>query len=342
MATRHGGSKQDFDHGSRQRSNSIAKALDLLQLALTCQSSVNAKSHVREAHRLIAEHNPEFLAEDEEDRGCTSASTSCSDDVTRGLNNESIIQRFRLVSKVALVTGAGQGIGRAFAHALGEAGASVAVADINIKNAQLVTEELRSKGINSIAVHTDVSKKADCAKMVETVVAELGGLHIAVNNAGIIRNSPAEDTTEEEWDLTFAINTKGVFFSCQEEGRHMLAQGYGKIINTASLNTVVVLHPEKQIAYNASKAAVAKITQTLGTEWANRGLNVNCISPGIVDTALVQKAKDRFFGVWLPQIPAGRLAQVTDLQAAIVFMASDASSYMVGHNLVIDGGQSIW
>ena len=159
----------------------------------------------------------------------------------------------------------------------------------------------------------------------------------------------------------------------QEEGKHMLAQGYGKIINTASMATLLVPHPQKQIAYNASKAAVVKITQTLGTEWADRGMNVNCISPGIVNTALIQvcllcyvhhvlvgmtqgqdavtrsafvlqESKDLqpLVETWLAQIPAGRLAEVTDLQTAIVYMASDASSYMIGHNLVVDGGQSIW
>ncbi|KAL0056085.1 hypothetical protein WJX82_007602 [Trebouxia sp. C0006] len=266
------------------------------------------------------------------------------DDVMTGLNHNLITQRFKLNNKVALITGAGQGIGRAFAHALGEAGASVAIVDINFKKAQAVTEELRSKGIRSIAVGTDVTKKADCKKMVETVVAELGGLHIAVNNAGINKNSAAEDTTEQDWDLTFDLNTKGVFLCCQEEGKHMLAQGYGKIINTASMATLLVPHPQKQIAYNASKAAVVKITQTLGTEWADRGLNVNCISPGIVNTALIQESKDLqpLVETWLAQIPAGRLAEVTDLQTAIVYMASDASSYMIGHNLVVDGGQSIW
>lgn len=271
-------------------------------------------------------------------------SSKDADDVLTGLNHNLITQRFKLNNKVALITGAGQGIGRAFAHALGEAGASVAVVDINFKKAQEVTEELRSKGIRSVAVSTDVTKKADCKKMVETVVAELGGLHIAVNNAGINKNSAAEDTTEQDWDLTFDLNTKGVFLCCQEEGKHMLSQGYGKIINTASMATLLVPHPQKQIAYNASKAAVVKITQTLGTEWADRGLNVNCISPGIVNTALIQESKDLqpLVETWLTQIPAGRLAEVTDLQTAIVYMASDASSYMIGHNLVVDGGQSIW
>lgn len=266
------------------------------------------------------------------------------DDVMTGLHNNLIAQRFKLNNKVALITGAGQGIGRAFAHALGEAGASVAIVDINFKKAQIVTEELRSKGVRSIAVETDVTKKDSCKKMVETVVSQLGGLHIAVNNAGINKNSAAEDTTEQDWDLTFDLNTKGVFLCCQEEGKHMLSQGYGKIINTASMATLLVPHPQKQIAYNASKAAVVKITQTLGTEWADRGLNVNCISPGIVNTALIQESKDLqpLVETWLAQIPAARLAEVTDLQAAIVYLASDASNYMIGHNLVVDGGQSIW
>jgi NAD(P)-dependent dehydrogenase (short-subunit alcohol dehydrogenase family)/predicted O-methyltransferase YrrM len=266
------------------------------------------------------------------------------DDVITGSKGNSILQRFKLNSKVALITGAGQGIGRAFAHALGEAGAAVAVVDVNKTTAEQVVKELSGKGVRSIAVQADVTKKADCKRMVETVVQQLGGLHIAVNNAGINKNAAAEDTTEQDWDLTFDINTKGVFLCCQEEGKHMLAQGYGKIINTASMATLLVPHPQKQIAYNASKAAVVKITQTLGTEWADRGLNVNCISPGILNTALIQESKDLqpLVSEWLKQIPAGRLAEVTDLQAAIVFMASDASNYMVGHNLVIEGGQSIW
>ena len=124
----------------------------------------------------------------------------------------------------------------------------------------------------------------------------------------------------------------------------MLAQGYGKIINTASMASLLVPHPQKQAAYNCSKAAVVKMTQSLACEWAGRGLNVNCVSPGIVDTPLIwdNPALNKLAGTWLEQIPSGRLAQVTDLQAAIVYLASDASSYMVGHNLVIEGGQSLW
>ena len=196
----------------------------------------------------------------------------------------------------------------------------------------------------SFYVQADVSKPNDCERMVQETVSSLGGLHIAINNAGINKNNAAEDTPVEEWDQTFAINTKGVFLCCQAQGRHMLSQKSGTIINTASMATLLVPHPQKQIAYNASKAAVVKITQTLGAEWADRGVRVNCMSPGIVNTALIQESKDLapLVEEWLDQIPMHRLAEVTDLQTGILFMASDASAYMTGHNLVMEGGQSLW
>jgi NAD(P)-dependent dehydrogenase (short-subunit alcohol dehydrogenase family) len=266
------------------------------------------------------------------------------DEIVQGVGCSNILQRFKLVSKVALITGAGQGIGRAFAHALGEAGAAVAVVDINKGKAEEVVKELRSKGIRAHAIQADVTQKKECKRMVEETVATLGGLHIAVNNAGINKNASAEETTEEDWDATFALNTKGVFLSCQAEAEVFLQQKYGKIINTASMATLLVPHPQKQIAYNSSKAAVVKMTQTLACEWADRGVNVNCISPGIVETALITEspALKPLVSEWLSQIPKGRLASVADLQTAIVYLASDASNYMVGHNLVIEGGQSLW
>lgn len=189
-----------------------------------------------------------------------------------------------------------------------------------------------------------MSKQADCDRMVEETVAQLGGLHIAINNAGINKNNAAEDTPIEEWEQTFDINTKGVFMCCQAQGKYMLKQKCGTIINTASMATLLVPHPQKQIAYNASKAAVVKITETLGAEWADRGVRVNCMSPGIVNTALIQESKDLapLVEQWLEQIPMGRLAEVTDLQTGILFLASEASAYMTGHNLVMEGGQSLW
>merc|ERR1719484_238195 len=157
-------------------------------------------------------------------------------------------------------------------------------------------------------------------------------------------NSAAEGTPMAEFDATFGVNTRGVFMCCQYEARHMLARGAGKIINTASMASLIVPHPQKQAAYNASKSAVVKLTQSLGCEWASRGVNVNCISPGIVDTPLIwdNPALKPLAERWVADMPIGKLCDVTDLQAAIVYLASDASDYMVGHNLVIEGGQSLW
>ncbi|XP_009950474.1 PREDICTED: uncharacterized protein LOC104347206 [Leptosomus discolor] len=265
------------------------------------------------------------------------------DDIFWGYNRHRILDRLRLDGKVAYVTGGGQGIGRAFAHALGEAGAKVAVVDLVLAKAEAVVCELSLKGIKSIALAADVGKPEDVQRMVDAIVARWGTVHIACNNAGINMNSASEDTSLEEWDKTFNVNLRGLFLCCQAVGRIMLNQGYGKIINTASMASLIVPHPQKQLAYNTSKAGVVKLTQTLGTEWIDRGVKVNCISPGIVDTPLIRSKDLRpLVRRWLADIPAGRLAQATDLQAAVVYLASEASDYMTGHNLVIEGGQSLW
>ncbi|KAG9276873.1 hypothetical protein AMEX_G6848 [Astyanax mexicanus] len=265
------------------------------------------------------------------------------DEVFRGVQGKSILSRLRLDGKVAYVTGAGQGIGRAFAHALGEAGAKVAIVDIDKTKAERVTHELTLKGICSMALAADISRAEDVQQMIDSIISKWGGVHIACNNAGINMNSASEDTALDEWDQTFNVNLRGTFMCCQAAGRVMLKQGYGKIINTASMASLIVPHPQKQLAYNTSKAGVVKLTQTLGTEWIDRGVRVNCISPGIVDTPLIHsESLEPLLQRWLSDIPAGRLAQVTDLQAAVVYLASEASDYMTGHNLVIEGGQSLW
>ncbi|XP_029539651.1 uncharacterized protein zgc:113054 isoform X1 [Oncorhynchus nerka] len=275
---------------------------------------------------------------------CAGTQSKVTDDeVFRGLNGRSILDRMRLDGRVAYVTGAGQGIGRAFAHALGEAGAKVAVVDLDQGKAEGVAEELTLKGINCIAITADISKSLDVERMIDSIVSKWGVIQIACNNAGINMNSASEDTSLEEWDQTFDVNLRGTFMCCQAVGRVMLKKGYGKIINTASMASLIVPHPQKQLAYNTSKAGVVKLTQTLGTEWIDRGVRVNCISPGIVDTPLIHSESLRpLVQRWLSDIPAGRLALVTDLQAAVVYLASDASDYMTGHNLVIEGGQSLW
>ena len=203
------------------------------------------------------------------------AKGAVTDAVVSGVGGKNILERMRLDGKVALVTGGGQGIGRAFAHALCEAGASVMVADMDGSRAQAVATELKAKGGVAAACVANVADEADVASMVATTIDVLGGLHIAINNAGINKNSAAEDTPIAEFDATFNVNTRGVFMCCQHEARHMLKNGGGKIINTASMASLIVPHPQKQAAYNASKSAVVKLTQSLACEWADRNINVN-------------------------------------------------------------------
>lgn len=252
-----------------------------------------------------------------------------------------IIDRFSLAGRAALVTGGGQGIGRALALGLAEAGANVAIVDLNPATAREAAEEVAAAGRASLALRADVTRADEVAEAVGRIAAEWGRLDIAVNNAGVGGWAPAEELAEEEWDRVVAVNLKGVFLCAQAEARVMIPSGYGKIVNTASMSARIVNRPQNQAAYNASKAGVVHLTRTLAAEWARHGIRVNCISPGYTRTPLVDQVGHLVPG-WLDDIPLGRMAEVEDLQGAVVFLASQASDYITGHDLVIDGGYTVW
>jgi NAD(P)-dependent dehydrogenase (short-subunit alcohol dehydrogenase family) len=263
------------------------------------------------------------------------------------LEAKPILERFRLDGRVALVTGGGQGIGRAFAHGLGEAGAAVAVVDLRLDLAEEVTHELARKQVDAIAVQTDVTKPDQVQAMVDAILAKWGTLTIGVNNAGVGVWADAESMAYTEWLRVIDINLNSVFLCAQAEARVMLPAGYGKIINTASMSGHISNTPQNQSVYNASKAGVLHLTRSLAAEWAKRGVRVNSISPGytrtkLVDDLLATPIGQTMLPIWMGMTPMGCMAEVTDLQGGVVYLAAPASDYMTGNDLIIDGGYCAW
>ena len=263
------------------------------------------------------------------------------------LTSKPILDRFRLDGRVALVTGGGQGIGRGYAHGLGEAGAAVAVVDLIQARAESVAHELSQKGIDAIALAADVTKEDQVEAMVAAVVNKWGTLTIGVNNAGIGLWVDAETMTLEEWNRVINLDLTSVWLCAKYEAKIMLAAGYGKIINTASMSGSIVNTPQNQSAYNTAKAGVIHLTRSLAAEWATRGVRVNCISPGYTRTSLVDDLVKTPEGQamvpqWLRMTPMARMVEVSELQGAVVYLAAEASDFTTGHDLVVDGGYALW
>lgn len=243
---------------------------------------------------------------------------------------------FDLSGKVAVVTGANTGIGQGIALALAAAGADIAA--VGRSAATETVEKIRALGRKAEIVSADLSTIEPVQRVVDETVEKLGGLHILVNNAGIIRRADSVDFTEEDWDAVMDTNLKSVFFLCQAAARHMIPNGGGKIINIASMLTFQggIRVP----SYTASKSGVGGLTKLLANEWASKGITVNAIAPGYIatnNTDALQKDETRNRQI-LERIPAGRWGDPADLGGAAVFLASSASAYVQGHVLAVDGG----
>jgi NAD(P)-dependent dehydrogenase (short-subunit alcohol dehydrogenase family) len=249
------------------------------------------------------------------------------------------LEMFSLVGKKAFVTGGAQGIGRRAALAFGEAGADVAVVDVDEALAARTAAEVERHGVRSIAVKCDVTDPASVDAMVRRVVEEFGTVDIAFNNAGICVNEKAEDMPFESWRRVIDVNLSGVFLTARAAGRVMIAKGGGSIVNTASMSGHIVNRPQPQSAYNASKAGVIMLTKSLAVEWAPRNVRVNSISPGYIGTAMTLKATQ-----WIPQweadTPVRRMGKPDELVAALIYLAGDGSSFTTGADIVIDGAFS--
>ncbi len=255
----------------------------------------------------------------------------------------------RMQGTVAIVTGGARGIGRAIVERYVREGATCAVADVDFDGARATSEALHGMGGDAFPVHLDVTRSESIKAMVETVVSRTGGIDVLVNNAGVVEVQPIFEVNEQIWDRVFSVNVKGLFFTLQAVARHMVDRKKGgKIINLASeagqrADALV-------IAYSATKAAVISITKTASLALIPYGINVNAISPGVVDTPMWEEV-DRMFGRWTGkaigqtkreterQVPAGRFGKPEDLAGIAVYLATSDSDYMLGQTVNVDGGR---
>lgn len=251
-----------------------------------------------------------------------------------------IIEKMRLDGKKGFVTGSARGIGKCTATAFAEAGADLAIVDLDIDLAQKTAQEIaEATGRRIIAIQCDVTDEDQVRAMVDQVVDELGGLDFCHANAGICINAPAEEMTYAQWKKNLAVNLDSIFLTDTIAGRYMLAHGGGSIINTASMSAHIVNVPQPQCAYNASKAGVIQLTKSLAVEWAKRGVRVNSISPGYIGTDLTLSSPTLkpLIQQWNAMAPMGRLGKPEELASICVYLAGDTAGFTTGADFGIDG-----
>ena len=246
---------------------------------------------------------------------------------------------FNLNDRVILITGAAGGLGQAMAVGLAEYGAQIALADLRLENINDVLAQIDNLGKKAAAYKVDITDRNNITEMVEKVHKDFGRIDVLINSAGVNNRKRIEDYTEQEWDNIVDINLKGTFLCCQAVGKIMLNQGKGKIINMASVSSTLG-HPHHG-PYAASKGGVALLTKVMAVEWAKRGINVNAIAPAYVRTSLTADylSKGDNYKRISDTIPMGRLGEPEDIVGAAVYLASDASNFVTGHLLTVDGGR---
>jgi NAD(P)-dependent dehydrogenase (short-subunit alcohol dehydrogenase family) len=250
------------------------------------------------------------------------------------------VEKFRLDGRKALVTGGARGIGRAISFALAGAGASVTVADIDGPAAENTAATIGEHGASATALVLDVTDVA----AVEAAAKASADVDILINNAGLVTNAPALETTDADWRRVLSVDLDGVFICSRAFGRAMAARRLGAIVNIGSMAGDIVVYPQGQPAYNAAKAGVAMLTKSLAAEWAKSGVRVNAVAPGYTATelTLLGRSKPEWFQTWLDRTPMGRLGEPDEIAAAVLFLASDAASFMTGSIVTVDGGYTCW
>jgi 3-oxoacyl-[acyl-carrier protein] reductase len=241
-----------------------------------------------------------------------------------------------LSGKIALVTGAAQGIGRDIALALANDGADVAICDVNLDAAQKTAADIGAKGRKTLALKANVAASADVTAMIDKVVEQFGRIDILVNNAGITRDGLILRMKDEDWDLVLSINLKGSFLCTKAALKYMSKQRAGTIINIASI--VGAMGNAGQANYVASKAGLIGLTKTIAREYANRGITANAVAPGFIDTAMTQALSENVRQDLAKQIPMGKLGTPEDVANAVRFLASPWASYITGQVIHVNGG----
>ena len=249
-----------------------------------------------------------------------------------------ILDKFSLQGKVAVVIGASRGLGQGMAKALAEAGADLVPVARTISSLEKLADEVKKLGRKCLPLKVDVSNLSEIRSLMDKVVGTFGRIDILVNSQGTQARKPAMEMTEQDWDGLMAVNLKSVYFSCQAAARHMIKQGKGKIINVASLTSVLGL--ANITIYGASKGGVASLTKGLAVEWASHHINVNAVLPGYFITELTADLfENEESAKWvISRIPMGRTGVPEDLAATAVFLSSEASDYITGHIIPVDGG----
>lgn len=246
---------------------------------------------------------------------------------------------FSLKGEKGFITGAARGIGKCLAEAFTEMGASIAIVDIDIEEAEKTAGELADRySAHTTAIRCDVTDAEDVERMMETFIKEYGTIDFAINNAGIANTYPAEEISSKDFKKVVDINLNGVFLTAQAAARQMIKEGKaGSIVNTASMSAHIINTPQTIANYCASKGGVLLLTKALAVEWAPYNIRVNCVSPGYMATELVAEMKNMHEG-WISKIPAGRLGVPEDLVGAYLYLLSDAARYTTGTDLIVDGG----